>query len=308
MRDALFMLLFIVTGQVEAYTIGSLHDRTYSSFSKLYVATDSLDKTLTVPLFADSNSSSKRRNRLVRFIIERLLHRYGKSSIQRSSIHLSDSRLYMHTDEHLDETPLQAASDHSISSAPSQIFADTSKEMKNPAGMKTPRTLLDWMVNIIINAFTFEPTEDLKVRINPSRKMISSLVQGEFNGDISIQFKKIYFQALKVTGGGTLKFMAVRINFYSWILTHITSTVQQVFRLGGTTTLNHRFPSPFKLQAYQVSLTNDDLLQSSCIRMGLRNLFRRILKSLSYLAPKDVIVQSAYILVSSFMFYIPMIQ
>jgi hypothetical protein len=306
MRDALFMLLFIVTGQVEAYTIGSPHDRTYSSFSKLYVATDSLDKSLIAPLFADTNNSSKRRNRLVRFIIERLLHRYGKSSMQqRSSIHLSDSRLYMHTDEHLDETPLHAATDHSISSVPSQIFTDTSKEMKNR--MKTPRTLLDWMVNLIINAFTFEPTEDLKVRIKPSRKMMSSLMQGEFNGDISIQFKKIYFQALKVTGGGTLKFMAVRINFYSWILTHITSTVQQVFRLGGTTTLNHRFPSPFKLQAYQVSLTNDDLLQSSCIRMGLRNLFRRILKSLSYLAPKDVIVQSAYILVSSFMSYIPMI-
>jgi hypothetical protein len=193
-------------------------------------------------------------------------------------------------------TSQENPSDHIIRSRNGR--KQVKKGSRSSSHEKALWTLLDWLLHHLIASRSTQPTENLLVSVRPTKNKISGMVfQGEFEGDIQIQFNKIYLQTLRITGGGTLRAKAVRINIYSWIPTHVVSTVQQVFRIGGNQVSN-RFPSSFKLQAYRVALTNEDLLQSSCVRMGLRSLFRRILKSLSYLAPQDVIIQAVNILVS----------
>lgn len=316
MRSGIFVSIFVIMGEgkwclssIEAFHImGHVHTykTSYSSVSKMHMTKSGSDQSIIIPFSPDKKINIQRRNRFVSFIIERFGLRPRKSfTTHRSPPEFS--RIHIRSNNNLDERQHQA-SKHLTRVLPSIISNRQFQKKKSTVDIpnnthgyehnKTSKTLLDWIINLILNSQTFEPAEDLTVSIKPMRTMIPRLViQGQFHGDLTIQFKKVYFPALRITGGGMLKVKSIRINFYSWIPPPVTSTVQQVLRLGDATAFHHRFPSPFKLQAYDVSLTSDDLLQSSCIRIGLRNLFRRILKSLSYFAPKDVMVQSVYILV-----------
>ena len=124
-----------------------------------------------------------------------------------------------------------------------------------------------WLGNLFVIVVTGmiqrnsrEPPEGLEIRVEPKGNVVANLLRGQFRANAELVVNRLAFPAIRMSGG---RFEIKRL------------TLQLLGFLGEEGT---RFPKQFDLHAHDWIFSNDDLLQSPCIRNGLRRLLVRILR------------------------------
>ena len=112
------------------------------------------------------------------------------------------------------------------------------------------------------------------------------MLRGQLSTDCKIDVGKLVLRNIQMSSG-TLEINRMTLNLLS-------------FFPGLMRIPNSRFPKQFDLHANEFTFTRDDLLNSCCIRNGLRTLLVRILRDRGIVA-STVQVTSLDILVRSFL-------
>jgi len=149
---------------------------------------------------------------------------------------------------------------------------------KYEGGSLVHRMTRSWLQNLltgIIQRRSQVPPVGLSVKVAP-RAVMKRLCRGQFRCDASIDFHRIVFRNIRLTGG-------------SLEAKHMTLGVFN----GGP-----RYPNQFDIHANNCTLTEDDLFESSCIRNGLARLLVRILSNAGVKTSK-IQVTSVNIVVSA---------
>jgi hypothetical protein len=89
---------------------------------------------------------------------------------------------------------------------------------------------------------------------------------GQFRCDATIQFDRVTFPNIRLSGGGTLMTKRLLVNLLA-------------FGNNSWSSGRPRYERPFEIIATNCTFTEDDLWASSCIRNGLSNLLVRILNN-----------------------------
>jgi hypothetical protein len=132
----------------------------------------------------------------------------------------------------------------------------TSKYDGGPLLNRMTRSWFQNMLTACIHRRSTILPQDLKVQVAP-RAVVSRLCRGQFRCDASINARRIVFPNIRMTGG-TLEAKRMTINF-----------------LQG----KPRYSNQFDIHASNITFTQDDLFESSCIRNGLASLLVRILSN-----------------------------
>lgn len=119
------------------------------------------------------------------------------------------------------------------------------------------------------------------VECDPTSSVLQFL-RGQFYCDATINLDRIVFGNFQVSGG-QLQAKNFCLNLFSFAPVTIPMAASP------------RYPNQFDLIAHNLTLTQDDLWESSCIRNGLRRLMTRILKQKG-LSAMNVSLQSIKIL------------
>ena len=124
-----------------------------------------------------------------------------------------------------------------------------------------------WLGNIfeiivtgIIQRNSKEPPQGLEIRVEPKGNIMANLLRGQFRTNAELVVDRLAFPAIRMSGG---RLEIKRL------------TLQLLGFLGQEGT---RFPKQFDLHAHDWIFSKDDLLESPCIRNGLRRLLVRILR------------------------------
>lgn len=144
--------------------------------------------------------------------------------------------------------------------APKSDVAPTkSPSSKYEGGTFVHRMTRSWFQNLLTNIIhrrSKVPPIGLNVRVAPLA-VIQKLCRGQFRCDASIDFDRVVFRNLRLTGG-SLEARHMTLGVYGW---------------------GPRYASQFDIHAHNCTLTEDDLFESSCIRNGLARLLVRILRN-----------------------------
>jgi hypothetical protein len=130
---------------------------------------------------------------------------------------------------------------------------------KYSGGPLLNRMTRSWFQNLLTTSIHRRSTilpQDLKVQVAP-RSVMARICRGQFRCDASIDARRIVFPNIRMTGG-TLEAKRMTINF-----------------LQG----KPRYSNQFDIHASNITFTQDDLFESSCIRNGLARLLVRILSN-----------------------------
>lgn len=117
------------------------------------------------------------------------------------------------------------------------------------------------------------------VECDPTSNILQ-FIRGQFHCDATIILDRIVFSNFQVSGG-QLQAKNFCLNLFSFLRIPIAASP--------------RYPNQFELHAQNMTLTQEDLWESSCIRNGLRRLMTRILKSKG-LTSMDIRLRSINIL------------
>ena len=116
----------------------------------------------------------------------------------------------------------------------------------------------------IINRRSLEPPVDLQVNAQSRGGVLNPLLRGKVNADAKIDVGRLVLPNIRMSGG-TLEVKRMTMNVFGFC--------PQSFRLPSS-----RFPKQFDLHFQNMIFSREDLLDSSCIRNGLRRLLVRILR------------------------------
>jgi hypothetical protein len=118
------------------------------------------------------------------------------------------------------------------------------------------------------------------------------LARGRFVCDASLYFDQITFGNAIRFSGGTLDVQRLRLNLWRFVGTTgiAGELIGKRIKRGGPRYLNQ-----FDLIAHNITMTQDDLYQSHCIRNGLESLLSRILTNRG-ITPKEVKIETISIL------------
>jgi hypothetical protein len=133
-----------------------------------------------------------------------------------------------------------------------------------PGGSPGTRVTRVWYQNILsdlLDRWSKGSHVNLKVKCEPTPM---SLFRGQIRCDASVDFDRIIFGAIRLSGG-RLEAHRLAVNLWSFTPDVIP-------------TASPRFPNQFDFVASNITFTQEDLFESRCIRNGLSNLLRRILK------------------------------
>ena len=110
-----------------------------------------------------------------------------------------------------------------------------------------------------------------------------AIFRGEVCSDVRVEFDRLTFPNLKISAGGRID-----VNGCAMSLLSIAPHIGQIYP-------GKRYVQPFEFHAKGCILTQDDILESSCIQNGLQNLLNLILSSrvvrYAYSSAKVVTVQ-----------------
>eukprot|EP00591_Stephanopyxis_turris_P003325 CAMPEP_0195513676 /NCGR_PEP_ID=MMETSP0794_2-20130614/5271_1 /TAXON_ID=515487 /ORGANISM="Stephanopyxis turris, Strain CCMP 815" /LENGTH=436 /DNA_ID=CAMNT_0040641745 /DNA_START=171 /DNA_END=1481 /DNA_ORIENTATION=+ len=113
------------------------------------------------------------------------------------------------------------------------------------------------------------------------------LLKQQLSTDLSITFDRLAFPNIQISGGGRMYINKIIVDLRSMLSKDNESTGRK------------RFPKSFEFHAQNVVFTQEDILNSTCIRNGLQRLFNRILNRSGLLlkyASKKVTVESVNVL------------
>mmetsp|Transcript_25665 Transcript_25665/g.34044 ORF Transcript_25665/g.34044 Transcript_25665/m.34044 type:complete len:620 (-) Transcript_25665:392-2251(-) len=149
--------------------------------------------------------------------------------------------------------------------------------------------LLQRTIQVLLCRWSVFPPHKLTIVSNPRGNILSRLIsRGEILSDVQINFERLVFHNLRMSGGRIdIKRMSLKI----------LANVPSLRRVLGNKKI-HRFPSPFEFHAQDCIFTQDDILQSPCIRNGIQNLLNHILNKSGFLSATSVTVSSVKILSS----------
>ena len=136
---------------------------------------------------------------------------------------------------------------------------------KYEGGPLVKRMTRAWFQNFLtglIERLSIVPAMDLQVRAAPRGSAMKRLIRGQFRCDASIDFRRVIFRNIRMTGG-TLEAKRLTLNVLSFLQ-------QPKVR---------RYLNQFDIHAHNCTFTQDDLFESSCIRNGLGRLLVRILSN-----------------------------
>jgi hypothetical protein len=128
---------------------------------------------------------------------------------------------------------------------------------KYEGGSFIHRMTRSWFQNMltgIIQRRSKVPPVGLRVRVAPSN-VVKRMCRGQFRCDATIEFARVVFQNIRLTGGSL---QAKKMTMSSF---------------------GPRYVNQFAIHANNCTLTEDDLFESSCIRNGLARLLVRILNN-----------------------------
>ncbi|GKY92897.1 hypothetical protein MPSEU_000258700 [Mayamaea pseudoterrestris] len=123
-----------------------------------------------------------------------------------------------------------------------------------------------WVQNILVgllDRWSQGSHVNLCVNCHPQSNTLD-LVQGRFACDASVDFDRIVFGAIQMHKG---RIEVSRLNLGLWSLTPSPIPVR-----------GHRYLNQFEFHGRNITFTQEDLVDSRCIRNGLKNLLSRILK------------------------------
>jgi hypothetical protein len=142
--------------------------------------------------------------------------------------------------------------------------------------------LFEIIITGIIQRNAKQAPEGLNIRVEPTGNVMAALVRGRFRTDAEVLVDRLVFPAIRMSGG---RLEIKRL------------TLQLLGFLGEEGT---RFPKQFDLHAHDWIFSKDDLLESPCIRNGLRRLLVRILRdrgvqsSTIQVTSLDILVRMAF--------------
>jgi hypothetical protein len=126
---------------------------------------------------------------------------------------------------------------------------------------------------------------NMSVECDPTSTLLQ-LLRGQFHCDATVNLDRIVFGNIRFSGG-QLQAKNFGVNLLSFAPNTLPLPLAP----------SPRFPRQFDLVAQNLTCTQDDLCESSCIRNGLRRLLTRILKNRG-LAALNVSIQSIQVLQS----------
>jgi hypothetical protein len=134
----------------------------------------------------------------------------------------------------------------------------------DPGGSPATRVARTWYQNIItdlLDRWSKGSHVNLNVKCEPAPM---SLLRGHIRCDAVVDFDRMIFGAIRMSGG-RLEAHRLAVNLWSFTPDMIPTTPP-------------RFPNQFDFVATNITFTQEDLFESNCIRNGLSNLLRRILR------------------------------
>jgi len=112
---------------------------------------------------------------------------------------------------------------------------------------------------------------NVKVQARLDEKFLfCAILRGEIRSDVRVDFDRLAFSNLKISAGGRID-----VNCCSLSLLSLVPHVNNLYP-------GRRFKRPFEFRAQGCTLTQDDILESTCLRNGLQNLLNRILTRYAY--------------------------
>ena len=141
---------------------------------------------------------------------------------------------------------------------------DTSYEIDSRS--RFGRITRPWVQNILMNLFdrwSKGSHVNLQINCDPQSRTFD-LVQGRFACDASADFDRIVFGPIRMHKG---RLEVHRMNLGLWSLTPDLVPIR-----------GQRYLNQFDFYGRNITFTEEDLIDSRCIRNGLRNLLTRILK------------------------------
>jgi hypothetical protein len=136
-----------------------------------------------------------------------------------------------------------------------------SSEQGGSPGTRVARIWYQSIITDLLDRWSKGSHVNLKVTCEPTPM---SLFRGHIRCDASVDFDRIIFGAIRVSGG-RLEAHRLAVNLWSFTPDAIPAAPP-------------RFPNQFDFVASNITFTQEDLFESRCIRNGLSNLLRRILK------------------------------
>lgn len=193
----------------------------------------------------------------------------------------SSEAFYDFAKQHEDDSQLLL---HCI--VPSSVIGETSSFEGGPPIRKAVR---NWFQNLLTNSFcdwAAEEPVNLQVRCSPTGNVLGQLVRGQLNCNARADFERLVFSFLRLSGGSiegsrlALNLLAFTVDRSQQPKENIDNRTSRNGPLGmlESKKLLPRYTSQFDLHANDCILTQEDLFESSCVRNGLQNLVKRILK------------------------------
>ena len=136
----------------------------------------------------------------------------------------------------------------------------------------------------LLHRKTVLPPQSLTVQVTP-RNVVGRILRGHYKADAMATFGKMVFPNFQLSSG-QLEVKRLKLN--------VLSFTPDLLR--GRQHVN-RYPSPFDLYFTNFTWTEQDLIESDCVRNGLCNLLLRILSSAG-MRPGDIVISSITILPS----------
>ena len=177
------------------------------------------------------------------------------------------------------KTPLQKQQQQKVKRKKTRALqqkASSRVSTKYEGGSIAHRMTRSWFQNMltgIIHRRSKVPPIGLRVRVAPSNVM-KRICRGQFRCDASIDFARVVFQNIRLTGG-------------SLQAKHMTMS-----------SFGPRYVNQFHIHANNCTLTEDDLFESSCIRNGLARLLVRILNNAGVVTTSKIKMTAVNIVVS----------
>lgn len=173
---------------------------------------------------------------------------------------------------------------------PVSLIGETSSYEGGPPIRKAVR---NWFQNLLTNCFcewSAEEPQNLQVRCSPTGNAVGQLVRGQLNCNARADFDRLVFDFIRLSGG-SIEGSRLALNLLAFTVdrskqSHDTqpsasaksSTRSKTPGLWESKKLLPRYQAQFDLHANDCIFKEEDLFESSCVRNGLQNLVKRILK------------------------------
>ncbi|CAB9522879.1 expressed unknown protein [Seminavis robusta] len=212
--------------------------------------------------------------------------------------------------------------------AASQIGATSSFE----GGPLIRKMARNWFQNMLTNCFSQWAAEEpvnLQVRCSPTGAVLPALLRGQFFANARVDFDRIVFPFIQCSGGGSIEGSSLALNLLAFTVDRSaerkatpssgnsqvvddknapsnkkrsapkadspTADSSRRTRLLDAKKASPRYLGRFDLHANDCTFTQEDLFASRCLRNGLQNLVKRIMKRRGFRS-KSVVVSDISIL------------